>query len=414
MNVVVAVGDRALGRDLAACVRAAGYGARESRDPETLAGADVVVMDADGPDDRAAIAALRRRAPALRIVAVGSDAGARVGIAARRHGADEFVRMPFDVETLERALGPGDPATGGTGGDAGFTTVEPAVLRLLERAERAAQSDATLVLRGESGTGKSALARTIHRWSPRRIGPLVTVACAGLSGADAEAELFGDGARAGRLVAAAGGTLVLEDVGELPAAVQPRLLDWLQQRALAAPSGNRGPAPDVRIVATTRQDLAASVREGRLGEALRLRLGVIELVIPPLRERPADVAMLAGRLATQLARQLGSEPPRLGEALHDALRRHPLEGNVRELQSLMQRAALLFPGEEVDADRLLSARPPLPATAAGLPTFDLKALEREAIAQCLAQRGGNRTHASRDLGISIRTLRNKIRQYGLT
>jgi two-component system response regulator FlrC len=296
--------------------------------------------------------------------------------------------------------------------------------RVLERAAAAAATEATVLITGESGTGKDLLARWIHRSSPRRSGPFVTVNCAALPEGLAESELFGHergaftgalDARPGQIALAGGGTLLLDEVNEAPPSLQPKLLRVLQEREVHPVGGLAPRAVDLRILATTQRELRAEVAAGRFREDLFYRLDVIVLRIPPLRERPADVPELARALLARLAAAHGAEPPRLGERALRELARQPLRGNVRELANLMRRAVVLAPGREVELERLLERRPPAAPPARGLleGTLNLRELERRAILRSLAESGGNRTEASRALGISVRTLRNKIRAYGL-
>jgi DNA-binding NtrC family response regulator len=197
--------------------------------------------------------------------------------------------------------------------------------------------------------------------------------------------------------------------------LQPKLLRVLQEREVV-PVGSVVPEPvDVRVVATSQRDLAREVEAGRFREDLYFRLDVIVLHVPPLRERPADIPLLARHFLARAAEAHGTEPPRLGDEALEVLAGHPFRGNVRELENLMRRAAVLFAGRDVDAGRLVSpaAGGERAVTVPGLRTFNLRDIERQVIARSLAETGGNRTRASELLGISVRTLRNKIKAYSL-
>jgi two-component system response regulator FlrC len=431
--VLIVERDAALRADLALAVRAAGYAAVEASDGPAgralAAERDVraALVDLDALSSLDELAALRRAAPSLGIVA--TCASSRLGdvVAARRAGACEVLRKPFPVDALEVALG---LATRG-GGSArprpealGMLCEDPRMLRLLEEATAAAASDATLLIIGESGTGKDLLARIVHARSARRSGPLVTVNCAALPDGLAESELFGhergaftgaSEARGGLITAAEGGTLVLDEIADASHAIQPKLLRFVQEREVQPVGATSSRRVDVRLVATSQRELADEVRLGRFREDLYYRLDVIVLRIPPLRERRGEVAPLARRFLSRFAEQAGVEPPRLSPRVLARLEAQPFRGNVRELENWMRRAVVLFPGREIEVERLLGrARPPLEAVAApGPATLNLRELERDAILRSLRQVDGNRTAASRVLGISVRTLRNKIRAYGL-
>jgi len=364
---------------------------------------------------------LRAAIPEARIIALGADPGAVLATQARRAGADEFIRKPFGIEAIERALTVvANHASRGSNDE--FVTVDPEMQRLLVEIDRAASTEATILIRGESGTGKDLLARRIHLRSARHAGPCIVVNCAGLTDRLAESELFGHmtgafagatDSRTGHLGAATGGTLILDEVGELALELQPKLLRALQEHEIT-PLGSDASEPlDLRLVATSQKDLPHEVGLGRFREDLYFRLDVLEFQIPPLRERAADIPRLAETLLDRYARQQGSEPPRLGEECITRLSRHPFRGNVRELQNMMRRATILFAGRDVDLDALFSRKVADTIPQATIDTFNLRELEKETIRRALEARAGNRTQAARALGISVRTLRNKIQAYDL-
>ncbi len=432
-RVLICEAHAGLRGELARAVRGAGYAAEPAAGgAEALARAAGLVFDAAlvavaGAEDLALLERLAAlpRAPAL--LATGSDPSVELAVGAMKRGARDFLRRPVALRAVEAALraalAPAERRDDELAVPV-LATGDPGMQRLLERAEAAAATEATVLITGESGTGKDLLARLIHRRGARRAGPFVTVNCAALPEALAESELFGHergaftGAfesRAGQIAAANGGTLLLDEVNETPPALQPKLLRVLQEREVLPVGGVVPRAVDVRILATTQRDLRGEVRAGRFREDLYYRLDVIVLRIPPLRERPADVPLLARTLLARYAAAHGSDPPRLGERALRELSRHEFRGNVRELANLMKRAVVLAPGREVELERLLERRAaPGPAARGPLEgTLNLRELERRAILRSLAESAGNRTEASRTLGISVRTLRNKIRAYGL-
>jgi DNA-binding NtrC family response regulator len=306
-------------------------------------------------------------------------------------------------------------------------TRDPAVLEVLALADRAAATDATVLVGGESGTGKELLARRIHELSPRSAGPFVVVDAAALPESLAESELFGhekgaftgaDSLHRGRFEQAHGGTLFLDEVGELAEPLQAKLLRALEERVIERVGGSRPIPADLRLVAATHRDLEREVAAGRFRADLFYRLNVVHLVLPPLRERPGDLELLVPRLVESLAERLGVPVRPVSEAAMERLAVHSWPGNVRELRNALERALIAATGPEIGPADL----PPLAApggasggslgasTGAGL---SLEERERQAILEALEQTGGHRERAAGLLGISVRTLYNRLRQYGI-
>ena len=314
----------------------------------------------------------------------------------------------------------------------------PAMRDVMQAADDVAATPTTVLLLGESGTGKELLARYLHDRSGRG-GAWVAVNCAALPAELLESELFGHergaftGAwerRVGRFEQAQHGTLLLDEISELPLGLQAKLLRVLQEREIDRVGGHRPLAVDVRVIATSNRDLGEMARRGLFRTDLYYRLSVFPIVLPPLRERPEDVAPLARALLADTSRALGRPAPELDASALDALREHRFPGNVRELRNVLERAVVRCRGP-VLAREHLRLGPPLgcaPAAAAGgagpavagpasrlladdaLP-LELGALERLAIAEALRRVRGNRTHAARLLGIGLRTLRSKLRLF---
>ena len=312
----------------------------------------------------------------------------------------------------------------------------PAMREALLAANDVAPTPTTVLLLGESGTGKEVLARHIHARSQRAGGPWVAVNCAALPAELLESELFGHergaftGAaerRAGRFEQASGGTLLLDEVSELPLQLQAKLLRVLQEREIDRVGGLRPVPVDVRIVATTNRDLSAMVAAGQFRSDLYYRLHVYPIHLPPLRFRAEDVQPLAERLLAEAAGEQGREAPPISEAARRALRDHRFPGNVRELRNLLERGLVRCRQGEIEPRHLgldlpvraLDAMASSVAAAAlvaegQLPPhlpIDLGALEKLAIEEALRRVGGNRTHAARLLGIGLRTLRNKLKAW---
>ena len=428
-RVLVRLRDDGLRRDVLSVARAAGHATEEARTHEQAlaavreGGFDAALVEIGCTGDLELVRELQRGAPHLGVIATAASPDVDLVVGAFREGVLDFLRMPFDVSTLERALVRSRRMRRSPAPTRRFLTTDPATRRLLDQLDRVADSDATVSLFGESGTGKDLLARWVHRASPRRHGPLVVVNCAGLAPDLAESELFGHArgaftgaheAREGRLEEANGGTLVLDEVGDLAPVLQPKLLRALQEREVQ-PLGARTPRPlDIRVLVTTQRDLARDVEAGRFGADLYYRLDVVSLRIPPLRERPGDLELLARTFLERFAEANGSQPAELDDEVLAELAARPFRGNVRELENLMRRAALLFPGRPIEWERLRAPAPAVKESPADdLSSVNLRDLERQAVIRSLEMTQGNRTLASKALGISVRTLRNKIRLYGL-
>jgi two-component system response regulator FlrC len=306
--------------------------------------------------------------------------------------------------------------------------VSAGMREVLAAAEDVAATPTTVLLLGESGTGKEVLARFIHRHSPRADGPWVAVNCAALPSEILESELFGHergaftGAaerRVGRVEQADKGTLLLDEISEMPLLLQAKLLRVLQEREVDRVGGHRPISVDVRVIATSNRDMEEMVRAGQFRADLYYRLNVFPLSLPPLRERREDIPTLAAFLLCEAAAALGRPAPTLSDAALAALLTYRFPGNIRELGNLLERALVRCKSPILDEIHLgiapkgprLVAPPPDATDASSLPagmSLDLGELERLAIAEALRRVGGNRTHAARLLGIGLRTLRNKL------
>ncbi|RMF75894.1 MAG: sigma-54-dependent Fis family transcriptional regulator, partial [Acidobacteria bacterium] len=365
--------------------------------------------------------------PGLRVIVVTAFGTVEQAVDAVRRGACDYLLKPIAPATLVAAVG---RAIGDRGADASepdapeLVAESPAFRMLLERVARAARTDSTVLLCGESGSGKEVVARAIHHRSRRASGPFVAVNCAALPAGLLEAELFGvrrgaftgaDRDRPGHFQRADGGTLLLDEVGELPLELQAKLLRALESREVIPLGSEHGEAVDVRIVAATHRDLRCEVAEGRFRGDLFFRLSVIPLTIPPLRERPEDIRPLAEAFAREAAARTGLPAPRIGRDALARLARHPWPGNVRELRNVIERAVVLGAPEEIRVEDLsLDDWSPVAGAADDerlRPGLTIAEAERILIERTLEAEGGNRTRASEKLGISVRTLRNKLRRF---
>src|SRR6266851_1600618 len=301
---------------------------------------------------------------------------------------------------------------------------------LVDTAARIAPQDITVLVRGETGTGKELIASLLHARSDRSSGPLVIFNCAAIPGELAEAELFGHArgaftgaarARQGFFSRADGGTLVLDEVGELPLAVQGKLLRALQEGEIQQVGTGRVERVNVRVVACTNRDLAAEARHGRFRLDLYYRLAVVELVVPPLRSHREDIPALAREFARRYGRRFGKPDVCLGPTLIEALCEEDWPGNVRELENTVARAVALTSGGEIDVEVLNSPQAKTITEQEGDPRLDpalslrerLSLIERRMIVRMLLAVRGNRSHAARRLGMSRSALIDRLNRYGL-
>jgi DNA-binding NtrC family response regulator len=372
------------------------------------------------------IGALLRAMAAERIlvpvVACGQDPDGRRAAQAIRDGAREYLPLPPDPDLIAAIL------MTASGDHHALVVRDPVMLAAVRRAEQVAPSEASILITGESGTGKEVLARHIHRRSRRAAGPFVALNCAAIPENLLESELFGhekgafSGAvarRVGKFEAANGGTLLLDEISEMDIRLQAKLLRAVQEREIDRLGGSGPVRVDVRILATSNRDLPAEVAAGRFREDLYFRLNVVSLAVPPLRLRPGDIAALAEHFLRHFAELNGLPARRLTPEAQARLLRHGWRGNVRELENTLHRAVLLADGEAVDVDAVELAPPPgagadaapQGGSLAGMVGRTVDDVERELILQTLNHTFGNRTHAATILGISIRALRNKLRDY---
>ena len=374
-------------------------------------------------DIGALLRALRAERIAIPVVACGIAADEPAVLRAIRDGAQEFLPLPPDADLIAAIL------QAASGESHTLVVRDPVMLATLRRAEQVAAAEASVLICGESGTGKEVLARLIHRRSRRNAGPFVALNCAAIPEALLESELFGhekgafSGAvarRIGKFEAAEGGTLLLDEISEMDFRLQAKLLRAVQEREIDRVGGAAPVRINVRILATTNRDLLAEVSAGRFREDLYFRLNVVSLRVPPLRERPDDIAALADHFARHYA-SVNSLPYRpMSPMAHQKLRSHLWRGNVRELENAIHRGILLAEGDEIGAQaiELPSAAGiqgdltvPSTPTASGFVGRTVDCVERDLIIQTLHHTLGNRTHAAVILGISIRALRNKLRDY---
>lgn len=429
LKILVVEDDEALRDALLVTLEAAGHrpsGAAGGAEALDFLGRDVfhmVVSDLRmAPmDGLRLLAEIRSRHPILPVLLMTAFGDVDKAVAAMRGGACDFMLKPFEPKTLleqiDRYATP--PRAEGVIGD------DPQTRELLLLASRVARTDATVLITGESGTGKEVFARYIHDHSPRAKGPFVAINCAAIPDNLLEATLFGyekgaftgaQAAQAGKFEQANNGTLLLDEISEMPLALQAKLLRVLQEREVERVGGKKPITVDIRVLATSNRDMAAEAVAGRFREDLFYRLNVFPLSIPPLRERTGDLQPLARYFLMQHAGKLGRHLS-LSDAALAKIAVYPWPGNVRELENVIQRALILAPGERIEPEHLLlGGATSLPFTAPvpsaiSPTTANMRDLERQHILETLSKVGGSRKKAVEILGISERTLRYKLAQY---
>ena len=399
--------------------------------PVSLVVSDVRMMPMDGIT---LLKEIRSRHAHLPVVLMTAYADVDRAVEAMRSGACDFLLKPFEPKALlEHVARYRLPESMD---DDRVVACDPASRNLFALAARVAQTDTTVLLTGESGVGKEVVARYVHNHSARRSGPFVAINCAAIPDSLLEATLFGyekgaftgaQQAQAGKFEQAQNGTLLLDEVTEMPLGLQAKLLRVLQEREVERVGGKRPVALDIRLIATSNRDMAEAVAKGVLREDVYYRLNVFPLLIPALRQRPDDIVPLATHFLVEHGARSGRSGLRLAPSAEEALRRYAWPGNVRELENAMQRAVIFAAGDTVEADALHLVTPPVfkatpdvvpeivPVVASlpldGTRTNNMRDLEREHILETLAAVGGSRKLAGERLGMSERTLRHKLKQY---
>src|SRR5437660_5559690 len=406
-----------------------------------LEGVDGVVTDYSMPemDGVQLLQAIHERDESLPVVMLTAHGSERVAVRAMKSGAYEYVTKPFDIDeislvidralearslrvqnrrlTAEKALG------------RAIIGDSPAMRRVLDAVNRVGPKDITVLVRGDPGTGKELIASLTPAETRRAAGPLVRFNCAAIPGDLAEAELFGHArgaftgatqARRGFFAEADGGTLVLDEVGELPLPVQAKLLRALQEGEIQPVGAGKVERVDVRVIACTNRDLAGEARTGRFRQDLYYRLAVVDLVVPPLREHREDIPALAAEFARRYAERFGMQDVRFQPELLDSLQRLEWPGNVRQLENAVARIVALSTGGEIglEAFAAASAAPAADADAEAPPegTLSLReqldAVERSLIRRTMTAAGGNQSEAARRLGLSRGSLIERLKKYG--
>jgi two-component system response regulator FlrC len=394
-------------------------------------GADLLLVDVM-VDIAGLIAALEGERIAIPVVACGTETNAAAAVNAIRAGAKEYIPLPPDAELIAAVIA----AVARESSD--FLFRDPGMTRVVQLAEQIAPSDASVLITGESGTGKEVMAKFLHAKSKRANGPFISVNCAAIPENLLESELFGHekgaftGAvarRIGKFEEATGGTLLLDEISEMEVRLQAKLLRALQERLIDRVGGTRPVPVDIRIIATSNRNLNEAVRTGTFREDLLFRLNVVNLKLPPLRDRPGDITALADHFVVKYSKANGMPVRALTSEARQALLHAPWPGNVRELENTLHRAVLLSSGSTIGPEAIVmpdgaglsevvrtaslasQAAQVADSISRSMVGRTVADVERDLILETLDHVLGNRTHAATILGISIRTLRNKLNQY---
>ncbi|AYG07064.1 sigma-54-dependent Fis family transcriptional regulator [Pseudomonas fluorescens] len=442
IKVLLVEDDRALREALADTLLLAGHDYRAVGSAEEALQAveqesfSLVVSDVNMPgmDGHQLLGLLRARQPQLPVLLMTAHGAVERAVDAMRQGAADYLVKPFEPKALIELVARHALGVVGVADGEGPIAVEPASAQLLELAAKVARSDSTVLISGESGTGKEVLARYIHQQSHRASQPFIAINCAAIPDNMLEATLFGHekgsftgaiAAQAGKFEQADGGTILLDEISEMPLGLQAKLLRVLQEREVERVGARKPIQLDIRVVATTNRDLAGEVAAGRFREDLFYRLSVFPLAWRPLRERPADIVPLAERLLSKHVNKMKHAQARLSAEAQACLISYPWPGNVRELDNAIQRALILQQGGLIQPQDFCLAvgagsapMPSLapapqesaPAEAAGGLGDDLRRREFQMIIDTLRAERGRRKEAAERLGISPRTLRYKLAQ----
>ena len=397
-----------------------------------------VVLDHGLPDGNGIqiLGLLRNKRPDVPVVMLTGLNDAETAVQALRAGADDYLTKPFDLERLFSVIqeacrvraqashtkeSEAQPLAS-VRGKLHRTSSSPRMRELYRQMEKAARLDITILLTGESGTGKTHIAREIHRLSPRSAEAFIPVSCPALPRELLESELFGHergaftgatAARAGRFEQASKGTIFLDEIGDLPGELQPKLLTVLQDQEFFRVGGNRILRTEARIIAATNIDLQARVKDGGFREDLYYRLNILELQLPPLRERREDLPDLIDSIICRIADKRNIQPWTMTAAAQDALMNHTWPGNIRQLENVLERATAFAEGSELNEQDVLpyiNDRPGKPATVTNR-ILQLHEVERQTFIEAYQRSGGNKARTARELGISERTVYNLIARY---
>ena len=374
----------------------------------------VTDMKMPGMDGLTLLREIRSRSMSQPVLIITGHGTVENAVETMREGAADYLLKPFSFDALKKVV---ESVMARSGASREIITADPGMEKILSLSRNIAGSDISVLIQGESGTGKELLARFIHESGRRSEHPFVAVNCGAIPENLMESELFGHekgaftGAverKIGKIESAGGGTILLDEIGELPLLLQPKLLRVLQEREVDRVGGKAPIKVDVRVIATTNRDLQKECREGRFREDLYYRLNVFPIRLPALRERPLDIPFLARRFAEKFSAAEGKSVKEFTEAGLALLQSQPWRGNIRELENVVRRAVLLCSGDRIDTGDLMFDDQAEPAEFSG----KIKDMEKEMILRTLKEVGWNKAMAAARLGVTVRTIRNKLNEYG--
>ncbi len=382
----------------------------------------VVITDVRMPDGNGLnlIGRIKADSPDSSVLVMTAYGTIEDAVKALKSGAVDYILKPFPAEQIIRLVADNFPTRFNAKSNWRLIHSDPAMSGLIQRARKAAASEASILIQGESGTGKEILARFIHQNSPRANGPYLAVNCAAIPDNLLESELFGhekgaftgaEKMKPGKFELAEGGTLVLDEIGDMPLTLQAKILRVLQEGEIDRLGGSAPIAVDVRVIAITNHDIRNLIGNGRFREDLYYRLNVVEFTVPPLRERATEIEQIALAVLENLNAALPGAGKRFSDKARQRLLAHSWPGNVRELQNVVQRAAIFSDSELIDDKDIEFSAPAVSVGNSALELKTIDAMERDMIRKALEKTDNNKTKAAEILGISVRTLRNKLAEY---
>jgi len=381
---------------------------------------DVRMPDGSGID---LVTEIKKKNPETKVIVITAYGKIEDAVTAMKNGADDYILKPFSADKILKVVEKLFPGTFNRNPVTDFLTKDPKLQELLNRAAKAARSNASILINGESGTGKEVLTRYIHRCSSRKDQPYIAINCAAIPENLLESELFGfekgaftgaDKFKPGKFELADKGTLVLDEIGDMPHHLQAKILRVLQEKEVDRLGGKKSIPVDVRIISLTNQEIAEKVKEKEFREDLLFRLNVVEFEIPPLRERPEDIKYLSEYFIKMYEKDSGHENLKIGKKAMEKLLSYSWPGNVRELQNVIHRTTIFSGGGEIEPDDVEFKT--YSFQSSGAASNDIKTvaeMEKDLILRTLEKTANNKTKAAEILGISSRTLRNKLNEYNM-
>ncbi len=398
----------------------------EAREKLQFANYPMVITDVRMPDGSGIqlVSEIKQKNPDTRIIVITAYGKIEDAVTALKNGAEDYILKPFSADKILALVERLFPKTFNRNPVTEFITRDAPLRQILEKAAKAARSNASILISGESGTGKEVLARYIHRGSRRKGAAYIAVNCAAIPDNLLESELFGfekgaftgaDKFKPGKFELADKGTLVLDEIGDMPLNLQAKILRVLQEKEVDRLGGKKSIPVDTRVISLTNHDIREKLKEKTFREDLLFRLNVVEFTIPPLRERPEDILFLSEYFLKAYEHEAGQENLKFHPKAVEKLKAYSWPGNVRELQNVIQRTVIFAEGNEIKEDDIEFRNYSLPgASASGDSEIKTVAeMEKDLILKTLEKTQNNKTRAAEILGISSRTLRNKLKEYSL-